>query len=262
MNYIVTALDAEARVFIEHYRLKRDATLPYTVYKGEDTLLLITGMGKTNAMMALSALLGYRLPGRNDNLINIGICGAPSEYALGEALLIHQLLDEDRRYYPDILYTHTLRETSLICVNSPVESPLSFPVDMESTGVFQAASKFFKLHRMAFVKIVSDHCQPDTVTKEGVVSLMKSHLGTFDSLLSSLQNVAQEQPLFSEQEFRDINLWKSYFTVAQGVQLEDAFCYFRLKDPARPFPFPKTEIPVSKRERSVLLESFIATLTA
>lgn len=262
MNYIVTALDAEARVFIEHYRLKRDTTLPYTVYKGKDILLLVTGMGKTNAMMALSALLGYRLPGRNDNLINIGICGAPSEYELGEALLIHQLIDEHRRYYPDILYTHTLRETSLICVDSPVESQLSFPVDMESTGVFQAASKFFNLHRMAFVKIVSDHCQPDSVTKEGVVALMKSHLGTLDSLLSSLQSVAQEHPLFSEEEFKAINLWKSYFTVAQGIQLEDAVCYFRLKDSARPFPFPKTEIPVSKRERSVLLESFIATLTA
>ena len=157
MIYLITALDAEARAIIEHYRLKRVFPLPYTLYEGENTLLLVTGRGKTNALMAVSALLGWRRPSSEDTLINVGICGAPNSFSIGEPLLVHQITDGERRYYPDILYSHSLRETSLICVDTPQAFPCEAPVDMESAGIFCAASKFFKLHQMAFLKIVSDH---------------------------------------------------------------------------------------------------------
>lgn len=262
MIYLICALDAEARPLIEHYRLKRDYTLPYTFYKGDGILLLVTGIGRTNAMLALSALMGYRIPKGKDILINIGICGAPDTYLLGEALLIHQIMDMDRYYYPDILYPHPLRETSLICVDTPVSSPGLFPVDMESGGIFLAASRFLKLHQMAFIKIVSDHFEPNKVTKEGGIGLVKSHIRTLESLIASLQKVSSDTSLFTPGEMETIDEWKTHFTVAQGVKLEEALSYFRLKTPEQPLPFPTNSIPTSKRERSTLLETFIALLTA
>ncbi|MCK9371624.1 MAG: hypothetical protein M0P91_00375 [Sulfuricurvum sp.] len=262
MIYLTCALDAEARPLIEHYRLKRDYTLPYTFYKGDGILLLVTGIGRSNAMLALSALMGYRIPTKDDLLINIGICGAPDTYRLGEALLIHQIMDTDRSYYPDILYPHPLRETGLMCVDTPVSSPCLSPVDMESGGIFQAASRFLKLHQMAFIKIVSDHFEPHKVTKEGAIHLVKSHIHTLESLIASLQKVSSDPSLFTPEEMEKIGEWKTHFTVSQGVKLEEALFYFRLKIPKRPLPFPTDPIPTSKRERSTLLETFIAHLTA
>ncbi|MFZ5374250.1 MAG: phosphorylase, partial [Campylobacterota bacterium] len=131
MIYLIAALDAEARPLIEHYRLRRDRSLPYAVYRGEEAILLITQPGKANAMMATSALLGWQSPSDKDILINIGVCGAPESHPIGQVLLVHQIIDSERRYYPDILYPHTFAETPLRCVDLPVAAPGDFPVDME-----------------------------------------------------------------------------------------------------------------------------------
>ncbi|MDP3291145.1 MAG: hypothetical protein Q8M43_03860 [Sulfuricurvum sp.] len=261
MIYLITALDAEARPLYEYYRLKRDTSLPYTLYRSEEMVLLVGGMGRTNALMALSALLGWRIPEDKDILINIGICGAPSEYRIGEALLIHQILDGDRRYYPDILYSHPLRETSMRCVDTPQSLCGDYPVDMESSAIFQAASRFFKLHQMAFLKIVSDHCTPELVTKEGVMELLRSHVDTVDTLISRLRAIQKEPSFFSADERDTIDVFKTRFTKSQGDALEDALTYFRFRNKGK-FPPLNLLIPNSKRERSLLLEELIATLTA
>jgi len=261
MIYLITALDAEAKPLCDHYRLKRDSSLPYTLYRNDEIVLLVSGIGKANAMMALSALLGWRIPEAGDILVNIGICGAPSEYTIGEALLIHQIFEGERHYYPDILYSHTLREVSLVCIDSPQSIVRDYPVDMESGAVFQAASRFFKLHQIAFIKIVSDHFTPENVTKEGAMELVRSHVNTVDNLMHNLQSVQLDSTLFTAEERVKINALKEHFTKSQGDALEDALCYFRLKNPEQSLKVDH-EIPHSKRERSQLLETLIHTFTA
>ncbi len=261
MIYIITALDAEAKPLCDYYRLKRDLSLPFTLYRNEQMVLLVSGMGKTNALMAVSALLGWWVPGSGDIMINIGICGAPSAYTIGEGLLIHQIRDGERRYYPDILYTHPLCESSLVSVDEPQAMPYEYPVDMESSAVFQAASRFFKLHQMAFMKIVSDHFTPEKVTKEGAMDLIRSHTDTLDGVIQALQSVQIDLSLFTEDERLLIDGLKGCFTKSQGDALEDALNYFRLKNPKGSLMLDY-EIPHSKRERSRLLEELIATLTA
>lgn len=261
MIYLITALDAEARPLIEHYRLKRCYDLPFTVYRNDSVLLLVTQMGSKNAMMAVSALLGYALPSVNDILINIGICGAPEEFPIGEALLIHQIINRDRCYYPDILYSHSLHESSLMCLDTPQETRLNTPVDMESSGIFQAASRFFKLHKIAFLKIVSDHFQPETVTKEGTITLIKDHIATIESLISQLNSVRTTISLFTPQERTQIEHLKTHFTKSQGDAIEDALTYHRLKSPEKALYLEFEPIPGSKRERNILHERIIATLT-
>ena len=54
---------------------------------------------------------------------------------------IHQISDGERRYYPDILYPHALRESSLLCLDNPADAPCDVPVDMESSGLFAAATR-------------------------------------------------------------------------------------------------------------------------
>lgn len=261
MTYFITALDAEARPLIEHYRLKRNHSLPYTLYKNDDIVLLVCGMGKMNAAMAVSAFLGWKVPADEDILINIGICGAPKNYKIGEALLIHQIIDNDQHYYPDILYSHPLQETSLICVDTPQSELSYYPVDMESVSIFKAASRFFKLHQMAFIKIVSDHFTPESVTKEGVLKHIGSNLSTIENVQHHLQSIQSSNSLFTYEEKGEIEAFKTHFTKSQGDALEDVLCFFRLKNPAKPLSLP-SDIPNSKRERSMLLEECITTLTA
>ena len=260
MIYIITALDAEARALIDHYHLTRDFTLPYTLYKNEQMVLLVSGIGKTNALMAVSALLGWRIPNPTDCLINIGICGAPDAYPIGETLLIHQIFEGDRRYYPDILYPHSLRESSIKCVDGAQSVLDEYPVDMESSAVFQTSARFFKLHQMAFVKIVSDHFTPKTVSKERVIELIRSNLHNVDEVCAVVEKVSLGDPLFDQTEQEEIGRLKSHFTKAQASSLDDALSYFRLKYPQKRLPsYP--DIPDSKRERSQLLEALIKTLT-
>lgn len=261
MIYLITALDAEAKPLCDHYRLKRDTSLPYTLYRNSEMTLLVCGMGKTNALMAVSALLGWRIPEARDIMVNIGICGAPSDYTIGEALLIHKITEGDRRYYPDILYHHTLLEASLVCIDSPQSITSDHPVDMESSAVFQAASRFFKLHQMAFIKMVSDHFSPESVTKEGAMELIRSRIEEIDDLIFNLQTVQVDSSLFTLEEREKIDAFKEHFTKSQGDALEDALSYFRLKNPAALLKLDH-EIPHSKRERSQLLETLIHTLAA
>ena len=260
MNYIVTALDGEARALIEARSLKRDYVLPYPLYRNDDTLLLVSGMGKTNALMAVSALLGWRRPGAADSLINIGICGAPLGYTIGEALLIHQIIEGERFFYPDILYSHSLREASLMCVDMPQNAPCGYPVDMESSAVFRAAERFFKLHQMAFIKIVSDHCDPQSVSKEGSIALIQKQLSAIDEVSVGLNALCRVEELFTTEEREKIEWLKEHFTKSQGFALEDALTYFRLRKKTEPIVL-NVSIPNSKRERNQLFESLITTFT-
>lgn len=262
MVYLITALDAEARPIIEHYRLKRSYALPYTLYSNDSMVLLVTQVGSKNAMMALSSLLGWRKPDTSDILINIGICGGPEIFPIGEPLLVHQIIDDNRHYYPDILYAHSLHETPLLSVDTPKDIPLGIPVDMESSGIFQAASRFFKIHQIAFLKIVSDHFNPESVTKDGVITLIKNQLSTIDFLIAQLQGISDNHQLFTSEERDSIEHFKTHFTKSQSDSLEDALTYYRLKSPEKPLIFPSESLPSSKRERSKLHEHLIATLTA
>lgn len=262
MIYIVTALDAEARPLIETYSLTRNHILPYTLYTGDEAIVLVCGMGKANAMMATSALLGYRIPQKGDILLNIGICAAPESFSVGEMAVVHQIIDHDRRTYPDILYPHSFRETPLLCVDAPQSTPLPYPADMESAGIFNAARAFFKLHRMAFVKIVSDHFEPHRVTRETAEELIRTNLENIRTVIDSLHRVSAEQNLFTTEEEKAIETLKTCFTHAQGVKLDDALYYFRLRFPGKPLPLNVGELPLSKRERSILHEQLILALVS
>lgn len=262
MTYLFTALDAEARPLIEHYRLKRCYDLPYTLYTGDNIILCVSGIGPENAMMAVSAVLGYRIPQTHDTMINIGICAAPATYPVGTGIIIHQIQTPRQTYYPDILFSHPFCESSIVCSDQAADSAHPYPLDMESSGVFRAASRFFKLHRIVVFKIVSDHFHPDQVTKEGVIDLVSHHCASIDFLIEALDSVPDSPKLFDLEESSRIERLKEFFTVSQGIKLDEAFCYFRLKHPQKPLPFSDDTLPHSKRERSLAYERLIATLTA
>lgn len=78
-------------------------------------------------------------------------------------------LSTGKSFYPDLLYSHEFAEA--ICITSPVvvtdiskvssvlfEEEIEAPVifDMEACSCYQAAVRYFKTHRMVFLKYISD----------------------------------------------------------------------------------------------------------
>ena len=78
MIYIICPLDVEARVFIDYYKLKKLDLLPFNMYQNSDMILVVSGVGKTNALMATTAICGCIKPSESDILVNIGTCGGIS----------------------------------------------------------------------------------------------------------------------------------------------------------------------------------------
>ena len=261
MLYITVALSAEARPLIEHFQLTRTYTLPYTIFENEEVKLIVTGIGIENAMMATSALLGQFPPSKTDILINIGICAAPQSFEIGEAFLVHKISYKDNFSFPDILFEHVLKESDILCVDEPVDEILNNPVDMESYGVYKAASRFFSTHQILFLKVVSDHFEPQSVTKELAIELISKNLKNLDTILHAAAYIANKTPLFTQDEKKHINLISDYLTKAQSDAFYDACCYYKLHHKKPLHVETPDSKKLSKKERSEYLESLIKTLT-
>ena len=166
MKLIITALPQEARPVIDALGLKQDTgSHKIPVYAGEGAMLAITGMGKVRAAIATTHLLHLAQGANGVCLINVGTCAAVTdELALGEAVLAHKIWDHatGREFFPDLLFEHPLREVSLGTFDRPVKG-MKQPhlpyqaVDMEASGIFQAAHLFLAPHQMMFLKVVVDY---------------------------------------------------------------------------------------------------------
>jgi hypothetical protein len=260
MLYITVALSAEARPLIEYFELTRTYVLPYTLFENESLKLIVTGMGIDNAMMATSALLGHFPPKQGDLLINVGICAAPKEFAIAQALLAHKLTYKEHSCYPDILFEHTLHECELLCVDEPVHTPLKDPADMESYAVYKAASRFLDTQSILFFKVVSDHFEPLHVNKTDVEKLISSNLPQLLNIIHSAQYVNAQEELFDADEKELMDAIAQHLTKSQSHAFYDACAYHKLhKKTALHVNIPDKKL--SKHERNSYFEQLIKTLT-
>jgi len=139
MIYIMVALKAEAQAFVEKYKLKN--------YKNDKISLIISGMGRENMFRAsCQALESFT---QDDKIVNVGICGANQNYEIGE------IIDGFEKKI-------TCKDFEVSCGDFEI-------VDMESDG-FLEATKGVK-NRYIF-KVVSDHFEPKTVTKDKAKKLI------------------------------------------------------------------------------------------
>lgn len=66
MLYIITALSAEARPIINHFRLKKvENTLPYPLFSAENVHLLLTQVGYENSALYRATKTGLRTFGQS-----------------------------------------------------------------------------------------------------------------------------------------------------------------------------------------------------
>lgn len=159
MILITTALPMEAKPLVASLGLKAESGEAFPVYRNEECVLVVTGVGALKASAATGWALG-RLA-EFHAAINVGFCGAaPEVCGLHEWIYVSSIRDQasGRLSIPDILFRHPFRELALLTVGKVVKSGIDWNgvVDMEGAGFFEAAGRFLAPDRLALIKWVSD----------------------------------------------------------------------------------------------------------
>lgn len=167
MLFVVTALKSEAQAFVDRYRLQKAKCGRFGMFENESIKVIVSGVGVFNAQEATKTLIDVFKPSMNDYIINIGICGADKRHHIGKLLKIGTIVYDDAEYELDCLAPCTIT-----CKEHEVSLHLYEIVDMESFGFYRATNGF--CNRTVY-KVVSDHFEPQSVTKEGTKKLI-SHV--------------------------------------------------------------------------------------
>jgi len=121
----------------------------------------VSGIGKENMFEATSKIVQKMK--KDDIVVNVGICGASNKYK------ITQLIDGFKE--------------DITCVDEAVDDKKKYNiVDMESAGFIKAT--LHVEHKYMF-KIVSDHFEPKSVTKDGAKKLVFDKI---DEIMEKIQN--------------------------------------------------------------------------
>jgi len=171
MIYIVTALKPEAQAFVERYKLQKSKLRDFSVFANARMRLIVGGVGVDAARRATQTLIDFYDITDEDIYINIGICGGDGAYAIGELIEAGALLYAGQTYALPSKTPHILA-----CSDTEVSHDGFRLADMESFGFYEAVSLSKAIKRFYVFKVVSDHFEPQTVTKEGTKKLLAEAL--------------------------------------------------------------------------------------
>lgn len=176
MNYFVTALKSEAQAFVDKFKLKKSKLDGFTLFQHELFVLIISGIGIQNATLATQTLLKNFHISNHDIFINIGICGASKKFSIGD------LVEMSAIYYQgEFFKVNEYNGYNITCVNEAEFQERYEIVDMESYGFYNAL-----INKNIYIfKVVSDHFEPHTITKEKTKQLL------FHSIEKILQRIQQ-----------------------------------------------------------------------
>lgn len=166
MIYVVVALKAEAQAFVDSFALQKSKLAAFTLYSNTQMRLIISGMGVANARVATQTLINHFDISDDDIYYNIGICAASKHHQIGEILEIGAIVYEKQHY----LFEPNAK--SILCADTPLHQELYEIVDMESFGFYDAAVHNPAIKNFSIIKVVSDHFEPQSITKDGAKQLL------------------------------------------------------------------------------------------
>jgi len=272
MQCILTALKAESQPLINHFNLKRDTSFQFPVFKNNNLYLVGLGVGKKNIRNRIETFLNQNNPDLIQ-FINIGIAGGhPKSTKIGGSYLLHKIKDETtgKTYYPDILIKHNFEEISLVTVESVIsdgEGIYKGLVDMEASEIFKICSSLVPVHRIAFVKIVSDYMniEFEEIMVHHISKLISHQLNSIESFLLQFERMFNEEtPILSKKDIKWINetVQQMSLTETQYQQLLQFAKGFRLRKTGLPFPNVEINPPSNKTTQKHHFKNICAKLSA
>ena len=179
MIYVVVALKSEAQAFVDKYKLRKSKLGLFKYFSNENIRLIISNIGVENSRNATQALINQFDITDDDIYLNIGICGASSSFNIGSLIEIGTLS------YKGITYTINNRTKTLTCVDEPMSEGCEEIVDMESFGFYDAVTHNPAIKKFHILKVVSDHFEPHTVTKDTTKKLIFNKIDAINKIINS-----------------------------------------------------------------------------
>lgn len=223
MKFIHCALPAEARSVIDFYGLKQCIEKPFRIYRNDEIVLVVSGIGQENVSTALGFAFG-RYGVDNAIWLNIGVCGASSA-ELGRAFVVNKCINYSTgdAVYPPQLADHSFGTSQLFTVDAPEQRYMEEGLyDMEAFSFFRAATRFSSSEWVQSVKLVSDNAISGLahVNKSFVVDTIEKHMAEVDAYLAQLNDLTSIAHAGDElQAYADEFLLKWRFSVTQKKQL-------------------------------------------
>ena len=178
MTYIVVALKSEAQAFVDKYKLQKSKLGLYTYFFNDTIKLIVSNIGVENARNATQALINQYDITDEDIYFNIGICGASTQFDIGSLIEIGMLS------YKDITYKLSDRKNTLTCVDEEMSEDTHNIVDMESFGFYDAVIHNPAIKQFHILKVVSDHFEPQTVTKDATKKLIFNKIDAINKIIN------------------------------------------------------------------------------
>jgi purine-nucleoside phosphorylase len=166
MIYILCALKSEAQAFVEFFKLQKNKLDRFTLFDNETIRLIISGIGIENARYATQTLINHYDITPQDIYLNVGICGASKHFMIGECIKIGAI------EYKKQLFEWDRDAPQISCLDYEANTPTYTIVDMESYGFYDAVIHNPAIEQFYIYKVVSDHFDPKSVTKEKTKSLI------------------------------------------------------------------------------------------
>jgi len=186
--HLVTALPAEARPLVSHYRLVGPvATGPFRIYQGADVSLVVSGPGSAACARAVKHLLEFQREAGQRVWVNVGIAGH-RDWAVGTAAVAHEVVEAaSGRAWSLKLPRGLESRRARVCTVTQVEHdyPLDALYDMEAAG-FCSALGAEDLPQV--LKVVSDNRAegPGSVNARKVHELIESAIASLDELMGCI----------------------------------------------------------------------------
>ncbi|MEA3228622.1 MAG: hypothetical protein U9P38_06100 [Campylobacterota bacterium] len=178
MLYIVTALKSEAQAFVEKYSLKQEKLGKYKIFKNKNIILIIGGIGVYSARLATQTLINQFDITDDDIYLNVGICGADRSFEIGELIEIGSIVYEEQNYEINRRISH-----KIYCSDEEVSTDNHTLVDMESFGFYDAVVHSTAIKKSFIFKVVSDHFEPETITKDMTKSLLFNKIDDINKII-------------------------------------------------------------------------------
>lgn len=225
MVNIITALSAEARPLIDYFRLKQVHDISsYRVYRNQDIVLAVSGIGKANSAAASGFLQG-KFNSTCTGWLNIGIAGHQAR-DIGEGFLAHTIYDDatGRVWYPSFVFKRPC-ETDAVRTVDRVEFIYDEDIayEMEAAGFYSSACRGSTSELTHCYKIVSDNPENSVLELDAdqISNLVDGHTEMVNSLveiLSDLVHKVRARELLDGQEEEFHRKWK--FSVTQQAKLK------------------------------------------
>ena len=223
---IVTALSAEARPLIDYFRLKQVHDISsYKVYRNQDIVLAVSGIGKVNSAAATGFLQGKFDFAHRTGWLNVGIAGHQTR-DIGAGFLAHTIYDDatGRVWYPSFVFKRPCG-TDVVRTVDRVEFIYDEDIayEMEAAGFYSSACQKGTSEIVHCYKIISDNQEHSVLELDAdqISNLVEGHTEIVNSLVEILSELVQKvrvRKLVDGQEEEFHRKWR--FSVTQRAKLK------------------------------------------